>query len=65
MTRKDYVMVANAFNKVYNYLPKDGVKGYFLEFMREMADAFEVQNDRFNRSIFYSHCIKEQDNEPF
>lgn len=59
MTRKDYVAIAHAFAV---HRPSEGPPGHnqacnmWVSLQKKLADAFEIDNPRFNRSRFYAAC---------
>lgn len=61
MTKKDYILIANVFNKVYRTHPlDDDIERYrvWSNCVSTMCGALASDNPNFNRLLFQKACLK-------
>ena len=61
MTRKDYILIAEALRNVYNAYPASTERGAIDSAASEIAYSLEQDNSRFNREHFLAVVRGEKD----
>jgi hypothetical protein len=59
MTKKDYIVIAETFNKLVKGVEQDFSKhhmGVIRELVNNLSDEFQADNRHFNRDIFWKAC---------